>query len=188
MYSVYAAPWGQPKAAIDFTTPIATTSTAPVILQGIRGLQLSGDRYLCIRKTVNGIEEKNFNVIHFILDGNGEWIGNYPLAPYHLSAEVIEGNRVELTWEYQVGSVTPSGFYIFAGVGTVNYTTPLKTFAYRGGIQTETLPSISADTIYGVRAFHGGNVEQNTTTVLVPAPATPVNISGVTTATTWRDQ
>lgn len=74
-YKVYAAPWGSPKTSLDFSSPILSTSVSPVFAAGIRNTHTDSTRYLAVRKTVNGVEEQNFNVLAFTVVG-GDWEGN----------------------------------------------------------------------------------------------------------------
>lgn len=184
-YTIYAAPWGSPATAINFTIPLGQSSVSPIVIYGARGLNTNTTRYLAIRKTVNGVEEQNWNVIAFTLVGS-EWVGSYPDAPSYLTGAIAESDTVLLS--YRFSSSRPcDGFNIYAGVGSVDYSTPIKTITNNGrGSYRISLPIINATTLYGVRAFTGAMEEQNTTTVSVSPLDALVQVTGAATAT-WSE-
>jgi hypothetical protein len=185
-YKVYAAAWGANPGAIDFDTPIATAATSPLVLVGVRGATVSGTRYLVVRKTAGTVEEKNTNVVAFTV-ANGDWDGNVPAAPTSLGASILASNAVRLRWEYTVAGIVPDGFRVYSGTSGVDYGTVIATVPYDGkGIITKDLDPIAVATKFAVRAYRGGDEEQNVEYTAISPLTLPAEVTGTGT-TTWKD-
>lgn len=75
-YNVYAGAIGGDQTTINWT-PIFTSTDATIKLTGFRDGLENGTRYFLCRKTVNGVEEKNWNWVEVQWIG-GIWTGNFP--------------------------------------------------------------------------------------------------------------
>lgn len=173
VYRLYAAPWGMPKTAINFNSPLLSSSVTPVEAYALVTSHTDSTRYFVLRKTVNGQEEKNFDAFALVTIG-GDWEGNYPSPPSYLRGEIIDKNEVKLSWRYQSQRDT-KGFNVYSdsGDGSIDYTTVIASVDYTGdGSLSVTLPAITTATKYGVRTF-GWNEESNTDFVSV----SPVSLS-----------
>lgn len=184
-YWVYAADWGEGKDLIDFDSPLIGLTSSPLHLPGLRGSQLNGTRYLAVRKAKGVIEEKNFNIVAFVV-ANGDWVGNVPGAPFKLKGTILAENKVRLRWQYQIDGAVPTGFKVYSGTTSINYASPIADVPFENGILGVELPSISATTKFAVRAYKGGNEEQNIEYITVTPLSVPELVEGEAFAT-WKD-
>lgn len=89
IYNIYASPWGGTPEEIDFTTTAFTSTDNPIILDSFMdtvGGSGDGTIYLCVRHSLDGIEEQNFNIITFTIY-LGQWTGRY--IPVHNSVPFV---------------------------------------------------------------------------------------------------
>ncbi len=169
IYNVYASDWGGAIADIDLSTPIYSTSINPVAFQ----LTGDGTRYIIVRKSVDGIEEKNTNVIAFTLS-DGEWAGNVPDAPV-ISGTMVDGNIAILTWNNTDYNISSYNIYEDSSlIATVPY----------AGIDTLTYAhKVLASHDCTIKAKKGNNLsaDSNTVTLAPDTTTTPDTADGVNT-------
>lgn len=186
VYSLYTADWGVGATGINFSTPFFTSTHSPFIVSGFRGVNNSGSRIFVVRKTVSGVEDQSTVVLTFTVLG-GNWTGNIPSAPAHLTGTILAGNKVRLKWQYQPTSQVPTGFKVYSGVGAIAYDTADATVPYVGeGIITVDLDAITEATRFSVRAYQGGVDDGNVEYVTMTPLDVPVIVSA-TGVETWKE-
>ncbi len=164
---------------INYATPVAT-------VQGLTWtsspLSYAGDWKFAVRAFYypNGLEEQNLDcAIEVILDANGNDITNRPAPPTGVRAIAVKGGNIKVEWSYPnpaSAAKTPTGFHIYEGVGSVNYSLPIATVSYGASIAdvwTATITGLTSGTSYtfGVRAYNAVAEEPNTATVTCTSDA-----------------
>ena len=71
-----------------------------------------------MRETQNGQEEKNFNVMIFMVEASN-WVGNQPAAPFNLAGANRHSNQVFLTWQYAPDATESNGDFMFTATEEV---------------------------------------------------------------------
>jgi hypothetical protein len=187
-YHVYAnSGAGDP---IDYATPIATTSA----LSYTTGpLAFPGSWSFGVRASNANGEEQNLDcAVTLMLDATGKDVSAMPAAPMALVATAVAGGGVKVQWTIPLtGTSVPSGFHVYIGLGSPDYTTPVATVAFqsrRGGVWVTDLTGLADGSVYsvGVRAYSAVAEETNTRTVNVTArtsgPAAVHNLTGTATS------
>ena len=170
-------------SSVDFGTPVAT-APAGAGSKTFTGLgHAPATRYTYVLRPVredaggNPIETPDFDcVVEFETDDSGGWVGNRPAKVEVLDAEVIDGAKIMLRWQYRTpqGVIAPSDFGVYyddcphISTGspntTVNYT--------RDGQYTTTLSLADASTYYfAVTARTAEGIESHLCPVVGPIVA-----------------
>lgn len=152
---------------IDYTTPVATVSgltwtTAPLTAPGSYrfGVRAFG--------SISLLEEINVDAAVLIeLDAAGTDITNRPAAPFGLLAHCEAGGVVVAEWSHPGGTRAnaPTGFHVYTGDPTPNYSASVATVAASSsiaGIYRAKLTGLSDGPLsVGVRAFNAVSEESN---------------------------
>jgi hypothetical protein len=134
--------------------------------------------------TVTGLEEAGVDArVHIVIDASGVDITNRPAAPLNLGATVLAGGSVAIHWQKSpiAAGGRPTGFHIYIGTPTPNYSSIAATVPDTGGGQyyTHTLTGLTDGVTYqaGVRAYNSTAEEPNTNVVSFTADSTgPSNV------------
>lgn len=173
---------------ISYASPVATVPYAGSGVFAINLSEISGTKLFAVRAYRGELEEQN--AITISISSDPAPIDQTPLPPTNLSATIRPGNRVLLTWFYQAKNtnVTPEGFNIYSGVGTVEYSEAIESVQYvADGIINFLCPAIEETTTYSVRAYRGGNEDSNTEQVSVEPLAGPDLVAAQSTLT-WKSE
>lgn len=171
---------------INYTVPIATTGQ----LTWTSGtLAFPGTWSFGVRAYAACGEESNVDAaVTFILDASGIDITNRPFAPVGLRGFPIAGGLVKLEWTQppSTASKAPTGFHLYYGISSVDYTTVRATVLANSAIAGHFFAIISGLTDgqtykFSSRAFNSVAEEQNTAIAVVTADATgPRAVSSLT--------
>jgi hypothetical protein len=139
--------------------------------------------------------ELNLDIqVTIILDSNGNDITNRPLAPLGLRAIPTISGGIRVEWMPAItmaAPMLPTGFHVYAGIGSPNYTTPVATVAYTpyfANIFTANLSGLMSSTTYSivVRAYNSVAEEPNTNVVtaitVAAGPSQVQSLSGSATS------
>jgi hypothetical protein len=177
-YHIYAGV----NAAVDFTTPVATTSslTATVVLAA------SSTATYVVRAydTVTALEDTSSDArVTVTTDSAGHDISGYPAPPHSLNVLPATGGTALVTWAYPLSGKATS-FAVYLGTTAVNYAASVATVSFVPGTTfAATLTGLAGGTAYkvGVRATNALGQETNTTIVSFTArssgPAAVVPVS-----------
>ena len=184
-YNVYGSPGPGQPIAYD-AQPLATTqaltwTSGPLAVPGawsfgVRAANASG-------------EEQNLDcAATIVFDSAGRDITNIPGPPIGLRAFATAGAGIRVEWAYPPigGAKAPTGFHVYIGAGSPNYSSPAATVAADAatlsGFQVN-LSSLIDGTTYsvGVRAYNASGAEQNQVTVGVTTDGTgPLPVASLT--------
>jgi hypothetical protein len=178
-YNIYTSPWNGTEEEIDFSTPAFTSDVNPIILPTFAGVN-TGLIYLCVRETINGIEEKNWNIIAFSTTAL--------LAPTYLGGQMSDGNTVILRWFYNlpVTTVGPieqnncDGFYIYQN------NVKVATVPFTGSANITKTLNISIAKTFKVSAYKG-LLESNYSNSITVSPDNYTAVTQINTQNTWRE-
>jgi hypothetical protein len=185
-YHVYAN-GGVPGTPIDWTSIVATTAslswTSAALLAstswrfGVRAFD-----------TVTGLEDQSVDAqIEITLDGSQADVTGLPPAPSGLSASATSngGYRVEWAW---TSPSTPTGFKIYLGTPTPDYSTPVATVPFAGYAPYRyngTGLSDGVDYQVAVRAYNAVGIEPNSVVASVTGTTShPSAVDGLAVAAT----
>jgi hypothetical protein len=122
---------------VDYSTPLASVAGLSYLTAA---LTPPGDWTFAVRNydTVTGLEEDNTDArARLVLDASGADVTGRPAAPTGLTAGPLPGGRVRLTWAFDPGTADPpTGFRVYLGTPTPNFTAPAATVAYARGRAT----------------------------------------------------
>lgn len=187
-YHVYAnAGAGGP---IDYATPIGdTTGTSWTVAGGLGpGTWSFGVRAY---DAATGLEEENLDcATTIVIDTGGNDISNRPMPPNGLRAFATAGGGLRVEWHYPPtsGALAPTGFHVYVGIGSPDYSSPTATIGFNTAIQNTFVANLAltGGTTYevGVRAYNAIGEETNTVVVSVAADATGPGTVDSLTATT----
>jgi hypothetical protein len=178
---------------IDYSSVVETTAS---LTYTTSALSFPGAWSFGVRAfdTVSGLEEQNLDcALTIVLDASGDDITNRPAPPSGLRAIALAGGSVRAEWFYPPasGPRTPTGFHVFAGVGSLSYATPTATVLYSQRIANSYFTDMTGFTdgttlTIGVRAYNATADDMNTHTITVTAtargPAPVDGLVGVATA------
>jgi hypothetical protein len=164
---------------IDYDVAISSTAnlffvTTPLAVPGVWRF---GVRAYSL---VTELEEQNLDAaVTIVLNAGGVDISQQPKAPTSLRAHATAGGAIRVEWSYNTLNPipVPTGFHVYLGTGTPDYTSPAATVSFTssvGGSYYVDLPDQTDGVTYaiGVRAYNAAAEEPNTNTVLVTADAT----------------
>jgi len=188
-YHIYAnAGDGGP---IDYSAPVATVDGLEWMPPP---LTLSGQWRFGVRAfgSTSGLEESNVDAaVLIILDDQGKDITNRPAAPFGLRLRAEAGGRIVAEWTHPGGTRenAPSGFHVYIGRPTPDYSTPAATVSAKSaqGPFSAVIDDLADGTwAVGVRAFNETAEESNGNFIVVAVdgrPPDPVDgLSGEATA------
>jgi hypothetical protein len=178
---------------INYNSPIAT---AYVTFWQSPSLEGPSNWSFAVRAfdSINGLEEQNIDcVVEVQIDANGNDVSNTPAPPVGLLAIPVAGGGIRVEWSYPAidAASAPTGFNVFTGIGTPNYSSPAATAGATTGLigqYSATITGLVNGTTYavGVRAFNATAEETNTSFVQVTAlsvgPRAVVGLTGIATS------
>lgn len=178
------------SGVVDYSTIVATTSgltytTAPLTfpntwIWAVRAFYEN-----------SGLEETNVDaVVTIVLDGMGQDITNTPPAPIGLRCFATQNGSVRAEWGEPPTSLAkqPTGFHIYTGTGTPNYSSPAATVLFNTSLAGSFVANLSGFSngqivAIAVRAYNSTSEEQNsvfvTTTAASVGPTAVVGLTGI---------
>jgi len=100
---------------VDFTATVGTVTGAGAT-KTLTGLgHLANSRYTyVVRPVYDDLECPDLScMIQLETDSAGDWVGNRPLRPDYLEAEVIDDGDIRLRWHYTSNATAPATFSIW---------------------------------------------------------------------------
>lgn len=175
---------------IDYSTAIGTTNdvfwiTGPL---SVPGLHRFGVRATSI---LSGLEESNADaVVEIALDATGVDVTSRPAPVANLRAYAAAAGVVRVEWTHVMpsGANRPTGFKVYAGSPTPNYSTPLATVpaaAALAGTFRANLTGLADGVLVAiaVRAYNAASEDASTSYITATPDATPPAAVGGLTGT-----
>lgn len=186
-YSIYGSEAGGP---IDYSSPIAVTTethwaTPPLAVPGLYRFGVRATSML------SGLEESNADaVVEIALDATGVDVTSRPAPVANLRAYAAAAGVVRVEWTHVMpsGANRPTGFRVYAGTPTPNYSTPLATVPATASLAGTFRANLTglADGVpvaIAVRAYNAASEDASTSYITATPDATPPAAVGGLTGT-----
>jgi len=191
-YRLYANSGGGLFDPVDYTTPIATGTSSPLLTPP---LTAPGDYLFGVRAkdSASGLEDANVSVVRFRIDASGVNVTALPNAPSDLQVIPFGSGSLLIRWSYNTHGQggAPVSFKVWANTGALSYAAAVKatvTYSAFESTYEVTLTGLTAG-IYnvGIRATNATGDETNVTAigsgvVSTTGPAVVENLVATTTA------
>lgn len=104
---------------VDFSSPVAWADSSQSEIVSANAELLPLSRYtLVVRPVLDDLETPDVSCfVEVQTDAAGQWLGGRPPCPRQLSATVVSGNRVQLSWNCRTTEDTafPAEFVVLCG-------------------------------------------------------------------------
>ncbi|MCY2930409.1 MAG: hypothetical protein NTV86_13095, partial [Planctomycetota bacterium] len=107
---------GDSIADVDFSSPVASGLVSEAALLTGLGHAVSTTYTYVLRPVRDGLEMPNITArCRFETDQAGQWVGNRPAAAQSVSAGVLAGGQIRVSWSYRTpeGSAPPAQFGVY---------------------------------------------------------------------------